>query len=41
MPNLLVCVYRTGFITEESLRSVCRDLGAPISELEISQLMAE
>ncbi|CAI8041472.1 Putative calmodulin-like protein 2 [Geodia barretti] len=32
---------RTGFITEQSLRGVCRDLGVPISELEISQLMAE
>ena len=32
---------RTGFITEQSLREVCRDLGTPISEKEISHLMAE
>jgi Ca2+-binding EF-hand superfamily protein len=32
---------RTGFITEESLRGVCRDLGTPISDQEIAQLMEE
>ena len=34
-------MYRTGFITIESLRGVCRDLGTPITDKEISQLMDE
>lgn len=39
VPSLYV--HRSGFITEESIRGVCRDLGTPISEPEISHLMAE
>ena len=49
LPCIILHVYtfmyvytcRSGFITAESLRAVCKDLGTPISDQEIAQLMAE